>query len=29
MYEDENPPEKIPEDAIYIRNVSDQETKPK
>ena len=29
MYEDETPPEKIPEDAIYIRSVSDQETKPK
>ena len=29
MYEDEHPPEKIPEDAIYIRSVSDQETKPK
>ena len=29
MYEEENSPEKIPEDAIYIRSVSDQETKPK
>ena len=29
MHEHEEPPEGIPEDAIYIRYVSDQETKPK
>ena len=29
MHEQENPPDNMPEDAIYIRHVSDQETKPK
>lgn len=29
MYEHENVPDNIPEDAIYVRYVSDQETKPK
>ncbi|TRY63183.1 hypothetical protein TCAL_04016 [Tigriopus californicus] len=29
MHEHEKPPESIPEDAIYIRTVTDQETKPK
>ena len=29
MYEDEEIPRDLPEDAIYIRYVSDQETKPK
>jgi len=29
MYEHDNPPDNIPEDAVYIRFVSDQETKPK
>jgi cell cycle arrest protein BUB3 len=28
-YEHDNPPDNIPEDAVYIRFVSDQETKPK
>lgn len=27
--EEDNPPNPLPEDAVYIRNVSDQETKPK
>jgi hypothetical protein len=27
--EEENPPNPLPEDAIYIRAVTDQETKPK
>ena len=25
----DNPPENIPEDAVFIRSVSDQETRPK
>jgi len=29
MYEQDNPPESMPEDAVYIRAVSDQETRPK
>merc|ERR1712107_331574 len=29
MYEQDNPPETIPEDAVFIRSVSDQETRPK
>ena len=29
MYEQDNPPESPPEDAVYIRAVSDQETRPK
>ena len=29
MHEHEEPPEGVPEDTIYIRYVSDQETKPK
>ena len=29
MHEHENPPDNIPEDSIFIRHVSDQETKPK
>ena len=29
MHEQDTPPDNIPEDAVYIRYVSDQETKPK
>lgn len=29
LLEEENPPNPLPEDAVYIRNVTDQETKPK
>lgn len=29
MHEHENPPDNVPEDAVFIRYVSDQETKPK
>lgn len=29
MYEQELPPESIPEDNVFIRYVTDQETKPK
>lgn len=29
MHEHETPPDNVPEDAIFIRHVSDQETKPK
>jgi len=29
LYEQDTPPEQIPEDAVFIRFVSDQETKPK
>jgi cell cycle arrest protein BUB3 len=29
MYEHEKTPENLPEDAVYIRHVTDQETKPK
>ena len=29
MHEHDVQPENVPEDAVYIRNVTDQETKPK
>lgn len=29
ILEEDNPPNPLPEDAIYIRTVTDQETKPK
>lgn len=29
LNEDEVPPNPVPDDAIYIRHVTDQETKPK
>jgi cell cycle arrest protein BUB3 len=29
MYELETPPENMPEDSVFIRYVTDQETKPK